>query len=95
MNGKPIVIPTPIDTRGYPVVTQAKIVFTQDTPADVWTIQHNFGRIPGLTVVDLSGNIVFIGYAQGITNAYGTAILTDTSVTITFSNPMAGKALLS
>ena len=32
--------------------------YTQSTPASTWTINHNLGKIPAITIMDSSGNVV-------------------------------------
>ena len=33
-------------------------IFNQGTPSASWTITHNLGRFPSVTVVDSGGNVV-------------------------------------
>ena len=61
-----------------------EVTFAQTTPASVWTIAHDLGYPPAVTVVDSSGETV-IGDI-----AYPNA----SSVIITFSQPIAGTAYL-
>jgi len=60
-------------------------VWTQGTPASVWTITHNLGRKPSITVVD-SGNTVVYGARQYVN---------DNIVIITFNGTFSGKAYLN
>lgn len=63
----------------------ASLVFTQNTPAATWSIPHNLGRYPQVTVVDTSGR----------------RLLPDleypslTAVTVTHAEPLAGAAYLT
>lgn len=59
-------------------------VHHQAVSSNVWFIQHNLGRYPGITVVDSAGNVV-VGDIQYNDN---------TSITITFSASFGGKAYL-
>lgn len=38
--------------------TSDNFSFTQSTPASVWTITHNLGRFPSVTVSDSTGRVV-------------------------------------
>jgi hypothetical protein len=60
-------------------------VFSQGAPAETWTIKHNLGRFPSVTVQDTAGDEV-----DGITE-----YLTDNEVMIVFSAPVAGEAFLN
>lgn len=60
-------------------------VFTQGTPATTWSIFHNLGKYPSVSVVDSSNNEVV-----GDVN-YNSA----NQVTITFSAAFSGKAYLN
>lgn len=57
----------------------------QGLPASVWTIIHNLGRKPSITVVNNSGIVVY-GRMEYID---------DNTLTITFSAPFSGKAYLN
>jgi len=60
-------------------------VHTQGIPASVWTITHNLGRKPSITVVD-SGNTVVYGARQYVN---------DNIVIVTFNGTFSGKAYLN
>lgn len=60
-------------------------VFTQGTPATTWSIFHNLGKYPSVSVVDSANNEV-VGDVQ-----YNSA----NQVTITFSAAFSGKAYLN
>ncbi len=59
--------------------------YEQMSAATVWTINHNLGRYPAVTVTDYSGNVV-----------YGDVLYVSTNqVTITFSGAEGGYAHFS
>lgn len=60
-------------------------VFTQSSPVSVWTITHNLGRFPSVTVVD-SLNQVVVG---------DVAYTNSNILTITFQEAFAGYAYLN
>ena len=57
----------------------------QGVPANVWTIDHNLGYHPNITVVESTGNIVEGHYEYVSLNR----------VVATFSGAFSGKAYLS
>lgn len=59
--------------------------FTQTTPSATWTIVHNLGRFPSVTVVDSAGSEI-----------HGAVLYVDSNnVTISFSAATAGSAYLN
>jgi len=60
-------------------------IFTQANPTAVWTIQHNLGKFPSVSVVDTSNTMV-----EGLTD-----YIDDNNLTITFTAGFAGKAYLN
>ena len=60
-------------------------VHVQGTPATVWTVTHDLGFHPNVTVVDSADSVV-----EGEVTYTG-----DNSLTITFSAGFSGKAYLS
>ena len=65
----------------------ARFVFSQGTPSSTWSINHNLGlQHPNVTVYNSDDQIVI---PQSVTADGGT------SMTITFSEPVAGSATLS
>ena len=60
-------------------------VHSQDTPLTTWSITHNLGKRPSVTVVD-SGNTVVFGEVNYVD---------DNNVTVTFSAGFSGKAYLN
>lgn len=57
----------------------------QTTSSATWTIDHNMGKRPSVTVVDSSGSVV-IG---------SVAYISVNQLTIQFKNPFKGKAYLN
>jgi hypothetical protein len=76
------VTPTPPPT---PVGPEETFVFTQSTASASWTINHNLGQFPSVTVVDNAGNTVIAGVKYTNSN----------QVVVTFANPFAGRAYLN
>lgn len=60
-------------------------VYTQDTISDEWTITHNLGFIPNITVVDNNGRVVEGSYDYP----------NSSTVVATFTEQISGKAYLS
>lgn len=56
--------------------------YTQGTPESIWTIQHNLGKKPSVTVVDSAESVV-IGEIE---------YLSLNSVRLTFAGAFSGKA---
>jgi hypothetical protein len=65
--------------------TSQTYVYTQSIPAATWTINHNLGRKPAVTVVD-SADTVVIGFVQ---------YLSLNSVQVTFAGGFSGLAYLN
>jgi len=64
-------------------------VFTQGVPAVTWTIQHNLGKFPSVSVVDT------LNTANGQVY-YGDVKYTDSNnLTVTFASAFSGKAYLN
>jgi len=72
----------------YPEVSTTgdlNFTFTQGTPATTWTITHNLGKFPSVSVVDTAD-----------TQVYGDVeYIDDNSLRITFSAAFGGKAYLN
>jgi len=66
------------------IIEDSRYTHTQMIPAATWTITHNLGFHPHVTVVDSSGREV-----EG-----DTQYLTPDVVVVSFSSPFAGKAYL-
>jgi hypothetical protein len=64
---------------------RATFIFSQLTPLSVWTITHNLGEYPSVTIVDLNNNVI-IGDITYINNNV---------VSITFLTPVVGYAYLN
>jgi hypothetical protein len=71
----------------YPVITKigsgsdAKYTHSQDAASDTWTVNHNLGKYPSVTVVD-SANSVVIGDID---------YTSLNSLTVAFSAAFSGK----
>ena len=76
--------PGPTGSPGPTGPVGGAFMFVQNTPSSVWTIPHNLGYPPAVTVIDTSGAQI-----------EGDAVLTSTIVTLTFSAAFAGTAYLS
>lgn len=59
--------------------------FTQGAPAEVWTIKHELGRFPSVTVQDTAGDEV-----MGIVD-----FISENELTVTFSAAVSGTAYLN
>lgn len=57
----------------------------QSTPSTLWSITHNLGKRPSVTVVDTAGK-VWIGVVQ---------FVSDNVLTVSFNNAFSGKAYLN
>jgi len=72
----------------YPSIGEGRdlnFIYTQATPAATWTITHNLGKFPSVSVVD-SAN----------TQVYGNVdYINDNSLTLTFTGAFSGKAYLN
>lgn len=62
-----------------------KYIFTQNTPVASWTITHNLGHYPAVTVVDSAGSVVIGDIIYNSNN----------QVTVNFSAGFAGAAYLN
>jgi len=60
-------------------------VHTQSVPSATWTINHNLGRKPSVTIVDSSEKVVFGDITY----------VTDNQLTVSFSAAFGGKAYLN
>ena len=67
------------------VADTGTFTFCQDAPLSVWTITHNLGKFPSVTVVD-SGNSTVIGDVD-YTNS--------NILTVTFASAFSGCAYLN
>lgn len=76
--------PSPASIVKLNAATAEPFTYTQLTPATSWTIAHNLGRWPAVTVVDASGLQVTCGVQN---------VSTDVLL-LTFNLALAGKAIL-
>jgi hypothetical protein len=81
---KPIVVAKPNDKYGKPI-DSSYLVYTQTTPAMAWTINHNFGRLPVVNVLDDIGNVLTPDNIKIDLN----------TVVITFGVATAGRAVVA
>lgn len=58
---------------------------TQGIASTTWSITHNLGRYPSVSIVDTGGNIIY-GHAQYVS---------ENQITLTFSSAFTGKAYLN
>lgn len=70
---------------GLGVSNDKTFVFTQLTPQDTWTINHNLLKFPSVTVVD-STNAVVVGEA---------AYVNENTLVLSFNGAFSGKAYLN
>ena len=59
--------------------------YVQSTPSSNWTVTHNFGVHPQVSVLDSSGNLVIVGVSHTSVNA----------LNIVFPAPFSGRAVLT
>ena len=81
--------PPPADVVVLPVAgprgpAGAGEVHDQPAPASSWLIPHSLGRWPGVAVYDLTGALIEPDIS-----------VSDSSVSISFAMPFAGKAVLT
>jgi hypothetical protein len=71
------------DALGYS--PNKPFIYTQSEASDAWTIEHNMGRHPSVTIVDSAGSAVFgdVTYTN------------ENQLTVTFSVAFSGKAYLN
>jgi hypothetical protein len=75
----------PAGKDGKDGVSGGFFTYTQSAPATVWTINHNLGYRPQVTVVDSANSVV-----------EGDRVYTDANnLVLTFSAPFSGVAYLS
>lgn len=60
-------------------------IYTQGSASDEWTIQHDLGKYPSVTIVDSGGNVV-VGDVQ---------YLSTNEISISFAGAFSGKAYLN
>lgn len=63
----------------------SSFVYTQDTPAATWIINHGLGRLLHVTILDSSLDIAYADVIQGTLN----------QATIIFATPTMGSVVLS
>jgi hypothetical protein len=75
----------PSQTLNFVLPIAGQYVYTQSVSASTWTISHNLGFFPSVSVVDNGGNLV-IG---------DVSYITENQVSISFSASFGGKAYFS
>jgi hypothetical protein len=65
--------------------TDETFTFTQSTASASWTINHNLGQFPAVTVVDNTGKVVIADVQYVNSN----------QIVVSFATPFAGKAYLN
>ena len=75
------------NSKWYPSYdfTSPTFVFTQAIPSATWSITHNLGKFPSVTVVDSAGSTV-----EG-----GIQYISNNEIEITFVGAFSGKAYLN
>lgn len=61
------------------------IVFNQPVAANVWTINHNLNQFPSVSLVDMLNKNIMADISY----------INSNQITVTFSQPVAGKAYLN
>ena len=72
-------------SSGTSIVNQVTYVHTQGSASSSWTITHNLGRRPGVTIVDSSGNVQI---GEVLYNS-------DNQITVSFAAAFGGYAYLN
>lgn len=93
LSAPPTVIPTKTsqleNDAGFVTADQipqaSTYIHQQIAPADVWTINHNLGRFPGIVIVDSAGSKVY-GDIQ---------FVSENQIQVSFTAAFAGKAYLN
>lgn len=75
----------PQGPQGIPGTGASTFIFSQGTPQTTWSINHNLGQFPALTVVDSGGTVVVGTYNYVDSN----------NITLTFTVAFGGKAFLN
>jgi len=63
----------------------ANYVFNQLSPAEIWTVAHNLGKWPAVTIVDDNDELIYADVE----------FVDNDSLTITFSTAVAGRAFIN
>jgi hypothetical protein len=69
----------------YDLPKDKNFLYEQETPASVWTIQHDLGKYPSITLLDADG-VIMLGDIKYVDME---------TVEITFATEITGKALLN
>jgi hypothetical protein len=65
--------------------TGTTYIFNQDIPDSTWTINHNLGQYPSVTIVDSAGNV----------NIGGITYINANTLIVTFNGVFSGKVYLN
>jgi hypothetical protein len=71
--------------QALPVIIPSTVEFDFSIPQAVWTINHNLGQFPSVTLVDTTGAVVLADILY----------VNNNQIIVTFSQPFAGKAYLN
>lgn len=77
---------TIVNNHYQTIVSSATYTHSQDTPSDLWTINHNMDKFPSVTVVTSAGDIAAGGEIDYIDS---------NNLTIGFAAAFSGKAYLN
>ena len=74
-----------VSVQGISGGSDAHFTYTQNAASDTWSIAHNLGKKPSVTIVDSADSVL-----------YGSIEYTDlNNLTINLSAPTSGKAYLN
>ena len=74
-----------VSVQGISGGSDAHFIYTQNAASDTWSIAHNLGKKPSVTIVDSADSVL-----------YGSIEYTDlNNLTINLSAPTSGKAYLN
>lgn len=68
----------------FMITTSSSYVYIQDPPSDEWVITHSLNRFPKVTLISPDGEVIHAHIQYDSSN----------QVTVRFSEPVAGQALL-
>lgn len=86
--GQPVDLSSP---GGGTVADHKNFIYEQATPSDTWTIIHNLGRYPSVTIVDSAGT-----QGEGDVDYHtDDPARSGNTVTVSFSSAFSGRAFLN
>lgn len=74
-----------VGLQGPPGASATTYTHTQSVPSATWSIEHNLGRHPSVSVVDSAGNVIYANVTY----------TSDNALVVTFSAAFGGKAYLN